>query len=54
MKLAFTFALTYVLTAAIGNAILDNVAVVRIAYMTQYASNIVILLAPVVCCPKLL
>lgn len=48
IKLAFTFALTYVLTAAIGNAILDNVAVVRIAYMTQYASNIVILLAPVV------
>lgn len=48
LKLSFTFSITYILTAGVGNAIVDNVAISRIEYMTQYASNIVLLIAPVI------
>ena len=48
LKFSFVFSITYVLTAGVGNAIADNVPISRIEYMTQYASNIVILLAPVI------
>ncbi|AUS68624.1 MFS transporter permease [Lactococcus lactis subsp. lactis] len=48
IKTSFIFSITYILTAGIGIATSWNIPIVRIEYMTQYTSNMAILIAPVI------